>query len=171
MPASIDTQPITLIAGVLDNTGCIGEVTREGIIAFFGTTADRRVVFLCPTHLVDSVLPVGSGYFVLIAVFIFADTRVEEIFRRRVIGTLRIDVSGTDIWVFPLSSIRVLLGVSFVESAVLCRFILIEGIMVCVKHVHLTSDLLERTFDAYFHFRFTFFTFLSGDDNYTIGTT
>ena len=81
-------------------------------------------------------------------------------------------IKGTAyIGIVPLASVGVTLRSPFVETAVGCRFVLVEGVMVSIQHLHPAGNLLHRAFDIEFHLRFAFLPFAGGDDDYAVGTT
>ena len=85
MPSCVDTQSVSLVTGVLDDTALVRIAARKSVIAFVGTPGDRSVVLLRITELVDLILPVRTGHFIYIAVLIRSQTRVEEVLRCRVV--------------------------------------------------------------------------------------
>ena len=171
MTVDVHTKVITLETCILNDTLLISEAPRESIIALFRTTADTGTILLKETSLVNLILPVGTGHLIHITILISTDTRSQEVLRRGVIGTLRIDRLSTHVRIAPLATIGILLCALLVETAVGSSLVLIAGIGIGIKHLYPTTYALDTPRSIHLNLRLTNLPLSGGNDNDTIGTT
>ena len=165
-------QDVSLIARTPDDTCLVHVVAREGPPSIVVVSRYVQVVFLRKGRTVDFVLPVGAPHHRLVAILIFTQPRIQEVFRGGIIGARTGNDLPVRFTVLPDSFVRESAAyLPVVDSRIEFLFVDVLRISIRIQDIYLLQHCGHSEVGGELYLAPSFMAFFRRNQHHAVGTT